>query len=191
MIITMNQKYAATVSNSSDGSHNMHVIDFSKMSLEDIEHAGRRKIKIISDDNKILADDPASVYVLADGSAVYITKTLQVINPEDAAFRTHAVVVALYAEMPYDLVVFTRCAAKEMTDGDKLTLYNACVQRDSGFAQAIRRHTDDFDQASDIDFPIVTDSWLHSNNLDVFDLPTWGNDDSFPLLSMVVPMVYR
>lgn len=191
MKIIMYQKYAATVSNSSDGSHNMHVIDFSKMFLEDVGHAGRRKIKIISDDEKVLADDPADVYEMEDGSVAYISLKHDVVNPKAAATSTHAVVVELCAEKPYDLVFFTRRSAKEMSDEDKLTLYNACVQRDQGFAMAIRRYTDDFDQVSDFGLPIPSDSWLHSNNLDVFDIPTWGKDDSFPLLTMIVPYDYR
>jgi hypothetical protein len=192
MKIIMYQKYAATVSNSNDGSHNMHVIDYGNMFLEDIEHAGRGRIKIVRDDNKILADDPAGIYEMEDGSVAYITKTLQVINPEAAATSTHAVVVALCAVKPYDLVFFTRCSAKDLTDDQKLTLYNACVQHDQGFAQEIRRYYDDASaQTSDSDMPIITDFLLSCDRLDVFDIPTWGKDDSFPLLTMIVPYDYR
>ena len=192
MNIWINKKYAGEVYESIDGSHNMHVFDYNKMSIEDIEHAGCGRIKIVRDDNKILADDPAGVYELEDGSAAYISLKHDIVNPEAAATSTHAVVVALCAETPYNLVFFTRCAAREMSDEDKLTLYNACVQRNQGFALEIRRCYDDaFDQISDIGMPIITDSWLHSNSLDVFDLPVWGKDASIPLLTMVVPSEYR
>ncbi|MCH4007138.1 MAG: hypothetical protein LKG42_08420 [Eubacterium sp.] len=191
MNIIMNQKYAGAAYENNGGSHDMHVFDFNKMSINDIEHAGCGKVRIIRDDKKTIADDPAGVYELADGSTAYITKTLQVINPEDAATSTHAVVVALY-EMPYDLVVFTRCSAREMSDEDKLTLYNACVYRNQGFAlETCRCYAKDFDQVSDFGLPLPNDSWLHSHNLDVFDIPTWGKNDSFPLLSMIVPYDYR
>jgi hypothetical protein len=191
MNILMNQKHAGIVTSNIDGSYNMHVFDFCKVGIDDIEHSGRGRIRIISNDDKTLADVPVGVYGLENGSVAYISQNLQVVNPEDATTSTNAVIVALYSEFPYDLVVFGSCDARKMTDDEKLSLINACVKRNSGFALAIRFcHTDDFGPFSDLDAPIANEPWLHCDNLDAINLPTWGQDDSFPLLSMIMPKEY-
>lgn len=190
MEITMNQKYAGTVYGNFDDGYCLHVYYPKMFSIEYVTFAGHDRIRLLSDDGKILADEPAIIYELSDESVVYITQNFRPINTGYAMISPSAVVVE-YADMPYNMVVFTRKPVRDMTDEQKLGLYRECVCDDQEFAEAILRdHADDIDKISDYGEPVPNDSWLHWKNLEAYDVPIWGQDHFFPFLTMTVPVWY-
>ncbi len=204
MIFNNNRDFAVTKNN--DGSNDLRIRSFDDMyveyddtdlennynsTIESILHTGRRFISIYDKNGATVAEDPVQIYKLGEDSLVYVAKNFEVVNPEDAAASTHAVVIALNAEDPKDLVYFTKHTAQEMTDDEKLGLYQECIYRSPDFALAIHKSLNkDFGSAPAYEHQTVDDSWLHYDKLDVFNIPVLGDDHSFPSCTMVIPPMY-
>jgi hypothetical protein len=208
MKINMNTKNAATVAKNNDGSHNLHILDYDNIyfkaenfesedrkhydsMLEKVLHTGRRFVTVYGENGNIIAEDPVMIFRLGEDSLVYAAKNFEIVNPEDAATSKNAVVVALNAEDPQDLVYFAQHSAQEMSDAEKLEIYQECIYHSPEFAQAIcKSRAKDFGKAPAAELQTVDESWLHYGKLDVFNVPVLGVDDSFPCCTMVVPAMY-